>query len=525
MIDSRTCREQGTCQQDDVVNKDSHQHNLNQTRFASKRQYDMMNHNSNIILVSAAIVLLVTSMYSSNTMIAQAFEPSSSIRWTILTPTNTQSSTSHNQVSSLIRHTTSASRIISYPITHLYGTDNKKSQPTWSKAAMVTDATSERTVSRRRESKLGVRRRVKSVLKKARRRTGIRNNSEGEDEVRKSSRKSSIPSVVAEAASIGGLGAVIVNEETGQVDVAFDYIRPARRESYGVEEDANQQDSNTTASANGKAINGASKKKKTSPASTYSAPVVVPEPFPDEALVVASPINATKKTGSKNISTSIAVLSSDVSAAFSLPPPPLPFSLPKLNQEQKALLLSGERVQFQSEMGNEGSGFVVLDVKAPESVVWNCLLDFKSYPETIPTVQNVIIEDGERGSNSGRLDFGKSGTSRATFTLSKKLRLKVSVVHKYKTHPCGDHLIFELDKRSQNFVLNKAKGVWYTESKADGLEPGSTRIWLLAELKVSRILPRMIVDYAARKAFPRATTWIKPHVETAASLWLKPGEK
>ena len=46
-------------------------------------------------------------------------------------------------------------------------------------------------------------------------------------------------------------------------------------------------------------------------------------------------------------------------------------------------------------------------------------------------------------------------------------------MHKYKTHPCGDHLIFELDERSKNIVLQKAKGVWYTESKADGLKPVS----------------------------------------------------
>jgi len=124
--------------------------------------------------------------------------------------------------------------------------------------------------------------------------------------------------------------------------------------------------------------------------------------------------------------------------------------------------------------------------------------------------------------SGGNLDYGVSGTSRAAFTLSKKFKLRVSVVHEYRTHPLGDYLIFTLDKRSQNFVLNKAKGVWYTESEGEGLAPGNTRVWLLAELKVSRILPRMIVDYAAKKAMPRATNWIKPHVETAASLWLKP---
>ena len=52
---------------------------------------------------------------------------------------------------------------------------------------------------------------------------------------------------------------------------------------------------------------------------------------------------------------------------------------------------------------------------------------------------------------------------------------------------------------------------------------GITRVWLLCELKVSNMLPIWIVDYAARKAMPRATTWLKPQVEAAASLWLRKG--
>jgi hypothetical protein len=40
-------------------------------------------------------------------------------------------------------------------------------------------------------------------------------------------------------------------------------------------------------------------------------------------------------------------------------------------------------------------------------------------------------------------------------------------------------------------------------------------------LKVSALLPKWITDYAARKAMPRATSWIKPHVEAATELWFK----
>ncbi|KAK1744154.1 hypothetical protein QTG54_004687 [Skeletonema marinoi] len=81
-------------------------------------------------------------------------------------------------------------------------------------------------------------------------------------------------------------------------------------------------------------------------------------------------------------------------------------------------------------------------------------------------------------------------------------------------------MIFTLDPASSNMALKYAKGIWYTQSNPDGKE-GHTRVWLLCELKVSRLLPQWIVDYAASRAMPRATTWLKPQVETAAQLWLR----
>ena len=47
-----------------------------------------------------------------------------------------------------------------------------------------------------------------------------------------------------------------------------------------------------------------------------------------------------------------------------------------------------------------------------------------------------------------------------------------------------------------------------------------TRVWLLCEVQVSRLLPQWITDYAARRAMPRATTWLRPQVEAANALWL-----
>ena len=53
--------------------------------------------------------------------------------------------------------------------------------------------------------------------------------------------------------------------------------------------------------------------------------------------------------------------------------------------------------------------------------------------------------------------------------------------------------------------------IWYTETDPDGRK-GYTRIWLLCDLAVSQLLPTFIVDYAAKRAMPRASSWIKPTV-------------
>jgi len=186
-------------------------------------------------------------------------------------------------------------------------------------------------------------------------------------------------------------------------------------------------------------------------------------------------------------------------------------------------------------MGREGSGFVVVDINAPAAVVWECLLDFYSYPQTIPTVRDVQMftnthmgqdyysEDKVERYEDGTLATLKHGVpsvTRAAFTLSK-FRLTIAAIHKYRPHPLGDYMVFTLDPACTNAVLKNAKGVWHTQSNPDGKGDDYTRVWLLCELKVSSLLPQWITNYAAKRAMPRATSWIKPHVEAAAELWWK----
>jgi hypothetical protein len=149
---------------------------------------------------------------------------------------------------------------------------------------------------------------------------------------------------------------------------------------------------------------------------------------------------------------------------------PVPFKLPSLTDAQRTLLRKGERVQEQARMGREGSGYVILDVKAPPYVVWECLLDFESYPQTIPTVRDMQLYTSEK-MNTGRetRHYGTPSVTRAKFILSK-FRLNIAAIHKYTPHPDGDYMIFTLDKSCTNMVLKGAKGIWYTEENPDGRE-------------------------------------------------------
>lgn len=468
--------------------------------------------------------------------------------------------------------------------TSLYSSPRRRNNnESWSKRATIMSSTEERSKTRSRgESRYGVRRRVKSVLEKAKKRTGIRNNSE--DFLNSSIPASSPPSprqpissqkfppppsskplkttssvtnVVAEAASIGGLGAVVVDEKEGKIDVALDYLPPPKvvveketeigkseEEKYSIES-GKSDTSNTENKASKEKKEGpitapTTTKKKSSPASTYSPSNISTNTQPEGILVPAAKKNSSDNGQRPKVVKSIPeidALKGDVSAAFSMPPPPLPFTLPKLSQQQSNQLLSGERVQFQSDMRREGSGFIAVDVKAPADVIWECLLDFYSYPQTIPTVRDIqmftnthLAQDYYAEKEVDRIKYedgtlatlkhGVPSVTRAAFTLSK-FRLKIAAIHKYRPHPQGDYMIFTLDPACTNLVLQNAKGVWHTQSNPDGRGEEYTRVWLLCELKVSSLLPKWIVDYAAKKAMPRASSWIKPHCEAAAELWFK----
>lgn len=363
--------------------------------------------------------------------------------------------------------------------------------------------------SYRTESPLQVRRRVKAVLEKARIRTGVKNAS-----VIASRRQSppppprSTPTIVAETAAIGGLGL----DNADMVFATDDElsISPSPEKELAILQNVNGVSTTNINVVETTIHEEAIQNTRTLP--TYN------ETLKDNKVAdEASPSPPSRKPKEFD------VIRGDVPSATACIEP-LPFKLPKLSSEQKKKLFNGERVQEQSRMGREGSGYVVLDIEAPPYIIWECLLNFEDYPELIPTVRSMQLYTSEK-LNTGFVNekpvlpgtgretrlYGTPSITRASFILSK-FRLNIAVIHKYTPHPNGDYMEFTLDPSCTNIVLKGAKGTWYTEENPDGRK-GYTRVYLLASLQVSSVLPKFIVDYAAKRAMPRATNWLKPECE------------
>ena len=176
-----------------------------------------------------------------------------------------------------------------------------------------------------------------------------------------------------------------------------------------------------------------------------------------------------------------------------------PSALPVLTGNDLRCLRAGLSVQKQTRDGWVGSGCVAMDVQASPEAVWSLLTDYASYDSLIDTVRAALVKPGATKEDT-----------RATFTLSK-FRLKTAVVHRFNHDT--QQLTFELEEGAENAVLKEANGLWFVETEGEGLRDGHVRVWLQASLRVSRVVPKWIVDYAARRALPRATSWLRPAAE------------
>lgn len=174
--------------------------------------------------------------------------------------------------------------------------------------------------------------------------------------------------------------------------------------------------------------------------------------------------------------------------------------LPYLSPRDKMKLAAGERIQKQNRDGRVGEGLVVVDVCADPDLVFNTLTQFSIYADMIPSIRtsNVLVSD--------------DACTIAEFTLSR-LKLCVNVLHRI----CRDQRIvtFSLDSDRPNPVFREVNGYWHVQIPTDRPK-GWSRVYLNASVYVNLLVPPFIMDYAASRALPRASTWITPYFSKAA---------
>ena len=175
-----------------------------------------------------------------------------------------------------------------------------------------------------------------------------------------------------------------------------------------------------------------------------------------------------------------------------------PVNLPRLSPEDIRGLGLGVTVQRQERDGVVGSGYVVQDMRGTKEQVWALLTGYGRYNEFIGTVRKSVVKEGST-----------LECTRANFVLSKFL-LEVNVLHFFSAE--RNHLKFSLDPSSTNLITKEAEGYWYVETEGENLRKGHVRVWFGASVRVSRLVPKWVVEYASVRALRRATSWLRPAV-------------
>lgn len=233
-----------------------------------------------------------------------------------------------------------------------------------------------------------------------------------------------------------------------------------------------------------------------------------------EVRVKTEPVNKVKVTSSRNKEN---LATSQSKSKNALIKKALPFKLPLLSKEQRQILKSGRAIEEISSTKrklssdcSKRSDFVVVDIDAPASVIWQYLLDFESYPLFISKVKDAKILNRTR-ENKHRIAF------QTEFLITSR-RIKAHITHKYTKCADGDdYMSFSLDSSSGKSksssklpgIVQAAKGIWYTHQ----ITPYKTRTWMICNIQGFSFLPKWMLQNATQRFMPMAAKWVKPNAE------------
>ena len=170
-------------------------------------------------------------------------------------------------------------------------------------------------------------------------------------------------------------------------------------------------------------------------------------------------------------------------------------NLPYLDSDEMARVHSGHLFFKPYRDGLSNKAFAVLLVNAPESVVWEKILDFTNYPRMVDDVQSVSLYAATK--NNYKVEI-KVGIGFITLT---------TCLHHVYT-PQTHRLTWTLDKEKPSLMGENA-GFWVVSPRDDE----TCIVYYSISIKLKAWVPAWVNEFVSSQGIPRAVVWLKREAE------------
>jgi len=179
---------------------------------------------------------------------------------------------------------------------------------------------------------------------------------------------------------------------------------------------------------------------------------------------------------------------------------------PKITLTSKQLsdLLAGKLVKEQLLQGGGGRAMVIQDVHAPCDVVWDRILDFRSYPKMVPKVaqcENYVVEKGKNE------DY-KICTRMRLSVFGVKIEYFIRHCYFPRLSTCTWTLDYDCSSD-----LDESVGYWYVEPHPDPTKPDWSRVYYSVAMVPPSWIPGIVKAFLTKQALTQATAWVKENAE------------
>lgn len=172
----------------------------------------------------------------------------------------------------------------------------------------------------------------------------------------------------------------------------------------------------------------------------------------------------------------------------------------KVSPAEIIKLRGGESILRQEKGSNGGRGVAIQYINAPESTVWDTILDYSNYPKMVDDVVKCSVYER---SNSGGQDL------RYVEMISSVWGFKFGLYTTNTVNKSNGYMHWALDRRKESDV-NDLIGYWRVEQISSN--PPVTRVDHSTEMVVTGV-PDFIANYLTQDALVSGTAWVKKYAE------------